>query len=191
MGTRGRKRIEITSVQLQDAIRELERAQPDGKFPNRSALWAALEATEWAKSRTPRPLTAQVAMVLAKHSDLTIQTPVGMRGRQKGCGPVSVGPRKRKGVNSDILSALKSGMPEKYHPIADKAAKGSLKAVIKLKCLDCCNWQQREVALCTVTACPNWGYRPYKDKLSLSAEGRKKISLGLLEDDNEPETNGT
>jgi hypothetical protein len=30
---------------------------------------------------------------------------------------------------------------------------------IRLKCLDCSNYQYKEVRLCTVTGCPLWPYR--------------------------------
>lgn len=196
MGTRGRKAIEVTSAELQVQINELETAQPDGKFPNRSALWSALESSEWAKARNPRPLTAQVAMILAKNANLTMQTPVGKRGREPGQGPVNVGPRKSKTANPDHAKALYAEVPEQYHSVVKKALNGSLKAVIKLNCLGCVCYQKKEVALCPITRCSNWGVRPYKHKESLTEAGRKRISLGLLDDkekDDEqtPDSDGT
>lgn len=203
--TRGRKPIEVTAEQLQEQIITLEKAQPDGKYPNRSALWLALEATEWAKGRSPRPLTAQVAMNIAKSGNLTFVTPVGKCGREKGQGPVNVGPRKPRKVNNEYLNSMLASFPEDYHKVVKKAAGGSLKAVIKLKCLDCCGCEKgaanthsakKEVSLCVATDCANWGFRPYKHKESLTVEGRKRISLGLLDakenDDEQPtDSNGT
>lgn len=186
MGARGRKPIQVNLSDLQTQIIELEKAQPDGKFPNRSALWSGLEATEWAKTREPRPLSAQVAMILAKNANLDIQTPVGQKGRVKGQGPVNVGPRKKRTAEPVVLDALTNGMPkdarEKYSSVIKKACGGSLKSVIKLKCLDCCNWEKKEVSFCTVLSCPNWMFRPYKAKESLTDEGRNRISLGLVQE---------
>lgn len=188
---RGRKAIELSADEFQLAVTTLENTQPDGKFANRSQLWQVLESTEWAKSRQPRPLTAQVAMIKAKTFGTLIQTPVGQRGRQKGQGPVNVVSRKRKPMADAILTDLRLGIPvsedgknirEKYEPVAKRAASGSLKAAIKLKCLDCCAWKQKEVALCTVTDCSLWNFRPYKNKESLTVDGRKRISLGLLDE---------
>lgn len=203
MATRGRKAIEIDTAEFQAQLKQLEAAQPDGKFPNRSALWVSFEATDWAKGRSPRPLTAQVAMIRAKELNLEIQTPVGQRGRVKGQGPVVKGPRKAKQANADYLAAMLKDVPSDYHKTVQKAANGSLKAVIKLKCLDCCGFEKgcsnihsakKEVSLCTAVSCANWGYRPYKHKESLTEAGRTRISLGLLDkkgNDDEADSTGT
>ena len=160
---RGRKPIQVTSVQLQEAIRELERSQPDGKFPNRSALWTALENSEWAKSREPRPLTGQVAMILAKHSGLEIQTPLGKRGREKGCGPVgNPGARRKKRMPEDARIALTVVTPKTLQGTLAKAINGSLKAAVKLHCLECSGGSKKEVALCGIKRCSLWAFRPYK-----------------------------
>jgi hypothetical protein len=168
--SRGRKKIDVNSTQLQDQIRELERAQPDGKFPNRSALWSALEATEWAKSRNPRPLTGQVARVLAQHSGLTIATPVGQRGRQAGAPPIQ-GERKRRVISLDIVTDIKKRVPKEFHKVVDKAVGGSLKAVIKGVCLDCTNYQPAEVRNCELRGCIVWPFRPFKGKKNAEPAG--------------------
>lgn len=194
MATRGRKAIEIDTAEFQAQLKQLEAAQPDGKFPNRSALWVSFESTEWAKSRNPRPLTAQVAMIKAKELKLEIQTPIGQKGRVKGQGPVVRGQRKSRNVPIDAVDAMTKATPEKYAPLIKKVANGSLKAVVKLNCLQCCNFQKKEVGLCTIVSCPAWGFRPYKHKASLTAEGRQRISLGLLDDkenDDEADSPGT
>ncbi len=177
---RGRKAIEVSAADLQKAIAELEASQPDGQFPNRSSLWASLEDSEWAKTRSPRPLTAQVGMLLAKKFNTTINTPVGQRGRQKGSGPVPGGGRKKKAWPLHIVDAVKNSTPTKFHKIVDRAAKGSLKAAIKLKCLDCTCFQQKEVRLCELTSCSLWTVRPYKDKNVQEVNKRTPIPLNTL-----------
>lgn len=188
----GREAIKVTKEEFQTAVETLEKTQPEGKFKNRSALWHAMEESVWAKTRQPVPLSAQVAMSRAKVFGTKINTPLGKKGKEKGQGPTNVVSRKRKPMADNIVTALMNGIPiaedgkkirEKYNGTVAKAAKGSLKAVIKLKCLDCCAWQQKEVSLCTVIDCPNWNYRPYKNKVTLTEDGRKRINLGLLEDD--------
>lgn len=194
MATRGRKAIEVSEQQLTEAIRMVESAQTDGKFPNRSQLWIAVENTEWAKQCNPRPLTAQVAMNLAKEFGIEISTPVGKRGREKGQGPVRTsGPRTRKGIPADIVDELKKEFDKSMEKTVIKASKGSLKAAIKLKCLDCCGNVRKEVALCTVTGCSLFSFRPYKHKESLTKEGRNRISLGVIQgvDDDESDNDGT
>ncbi len=41
-------------------------------------------------------------------------------------------------------------------------AGGSRAAAIKANCLECVCWVRDEVAKCPMTACPFWGYRPFK-----------------------------
>jgi hypothetical protein len=160
---RGRKPIAVSSMELQDVLNELERAQPDGQFPNRSALWAALEQTNWAKTRSPRPLTGQVAMIIAKQNNLILETPLGKRGREKGCGPVgNPGARRRKVMPNDARIALTLVTPKALHGKVNRAANGSLKAAVALKCLDCSGGSKKEVALCAIKECSLWSFRPYK-----------------------------
>jgi hypothetical protein len=78
---RGRKPIVIDKAEFQNVITLLENSN---QFANRTLLWQAVEASEWAKSRLPRPLTAQVAMMKADEFGLEIKTEKGKRGRSKG-----------------------------------------------------------------------------------------------------------
>jgi len=53
-----------------------------------------------------------------------------------------------------------AGIPKRYQGIYQKAMQGqSKKAAIYAKCLDCVNWQRKEVALCVVNTCPLYPYR--------------------------------
>lgn len=157
---RGRKPIEINPIEFQNVVTELESVN---KFANRSQLWAALEASDWAKNITPRPLTAQVAMMKAEKLQLKIGTPKGQRGRVKGQKPPMNAGRKKKVFS---IEKLIGAIPKEERPglekTVEKARNGSLKARIKLKCLDCCNWQKVEVAVCECDDCPLWDVRPYK-----------------------------
>jgi hypothetical protein len=131
---RGCKPIEVTPVELAEFIGKLEK---ETSFPNRSHLWKALENSEWALTRNPRPLTAQVAMTMAKKFNIAIQTPVGIRGRVKGQGPIA----RPKNAN-----------------------KISYKKAVRDKCMDCSNNQKKEIAYCPVTDCPLYSVRPFKLK---------------------------
>ena len=169
MATRGRKKIEVSATELQAAITELESKQPDGKFPNRSQLWQALEQTEWAKSRNPRPLTGQVAYMLTKDGSFTIATPVGQRGKLPGSGPVPKADRKPKVISLSVIQEVKKRVPPKWHPVVDRAFKGSTKAKIKLGCLDCTNYLPNEVRHCELKGCIWWTVRPFKGKQKVEA----------------------
>jgi hypothetical protein len=160
---RGRQAIEVTPAELQEQINKLESNTPDGNhFPNRSALWSALEATEWAKTRRPRPLSGQVAMVLANKFKLTIKTPLGKRGG--GSVPINTGSKTRRVISLDVLTPVKKVVPQKYQKLVNSMAKGSKKAAIKLVCLQCSNWQPNEVRHCPVTNCVTYPIRPFQGK---------------------------
>lgn len=157
---RGRKPIQLDKAEFQSVITLLENTN---QFANRTLLWQAVEASEWAKSRLPRPLTAQVAMMKADEFGLEIKTTKGKRGRSKGEGPIAGGGRKKKFFDvSQIVETIPPDMREGLSKTIQKAQSGSLKARIKLKCLECSVWQKGEVANCQVTDCALFDVRPYK-----------------------------
>jgi len=59
-----------------------------------------------------------------------------------------------------------------YRKAYDRALAGSKAAGIRLKCLDCMNWQAVEIRNCPIVACPLYVSRPYrpgrKDKKPIS-----------------------
>lgn len=157
---RGRKPIEINREEFQGVVSTLEQERV---FATRTELWAAVEASQWALTRVPRPLTAQVALLKAEELGIEVKTEKGKRGKVKGCGPVSVGGRKKKVFSPvNIRRAIPVEMRASLEKAVQRAANGSLKARIKLMCLDCTNWQKKEVAVCENNACPLWDVRPYK-----------------------------
>jgi hypothetical protein len=56
---------------------------------------------------------------------------------------------------------VRAVVPATYQHWVDKAEKGSFKAAVALKCLDCCCFQRAEVAACPVRECSLWHLRPY------------------------------
>jgi hypothetical protein len=181
---RGRKPIPVEKAKLQEVIANLESAS---SFTSRNALWESVANTDYAKGIG---LSSQVAMLKAKAFGLEIKTPLGKRGRSKGDGPVpNAGKRKGKRIALEIVQEMKKEFHPSLHKKIDRAAKGSMKAAIALKCIDCTAGSKKEVALCVMTTCPLWGYRPYQHKLSKTAEGRAKIIDGSFEEKkNEPES---
>jgi hypothetical protein len=57
-------------------------------------------------------------------------------------------------------------IPLSYRANYVKAISGSKAAAIKAKCLDCVNWQRKEVEDCSITTCPLHPTRPYQHKKS-------------------------
>lgn len=168
MAGRGRKPIVIDQRELQAIVDTIEASGP---CANRTELWKLVEETEWARNLS-RPLTAQVAMLKAKELGITMKTPLGLRGRVKGSGPINVGKggRKKKVFSPESRAALINGIPgdsldnqrAKLQKTIDKACSGSMKAAVKLKCLDCCGWEKMEVAQCQAKECSLYNFRPYK-----------------------------
>lgn len=66
----------IDKEEFQKVLSDLE---SKNTFPNLSALWKAVENTDWAKSRSPRPLMAASAGVKAAEMGLIIKTQPGKR----------------------------------------------------------------------------------------------------------------
>jgi hypothetical protein len=161
---KGKKPIQIDKVELQDLINSLEK---DKVFGNRSELWEAVEESEFAKKCQPRPLTSQVAMLLCKKFSIEPITPKGKRGRSVGEGmPIGIrGKRKSKKLSSEDLQNLLNSIPknkqENYSGLLKKAGEGSMKSLVKLKCLDCSCWEKNEVKHCQVKTCALYPVRPY------------------------------
>lgn len=159
-------KLEINKDEFQKVVTDLENAQT---FDNPSKLWKAVEATDWAKNLKPRALTAAVAYARAKELGINIKTQPGKRGNPGGL--VGGAPRvrvprstKMKAFAASFVRMRKS-TPERFRPLVDKLEKsGSLKACIKLKCLECSNWQPGEVKECVITDCPLFPIRPFQGK---------------------------
>lgn len=172
---RGRKPITLDKQEFQEVVTNLEN---ENVFPNRTQLWEALEATEWAKGRSPRPLTAQVAMMKAEELGIEIKTVKGKRGRSKGQGPTSTGRKKKVFSTEELRKGIPAEERAGLEKTINKAGGGSLKARIKLMCLDCCNWEKGEVAHCEIKSCPLWDVRPYKRKVA--EEKSSRIALEVI-----------
>jgi hypothetical protein len=179
-GKRGREKLVIVKTEMQAAIYVIEK---DGPLPNRGALWAALENSDWAKGLSPRPLTAQVAMVRAKEfaeggEPLDIKTPLGKRGGDGTFGGkrgrVKGQAVKRKGMSFEAVCFFADEYPQMVSTV-EKAEAGSLKSAVKLKCLDCSGGSKKEVALCTVRACALYGFRPYQKVTAEMSEAEPAV----------------
>jgi hypothetical protein len=61
-----------------------------------------------------------------------------------------------------LLKAAGGPLPGWAKALAERARKGSLRALVSLKCADCSCWQREEIRPCQVTACPLHPVRPYR-----------------------------
>lgn len=154
--TRGRKKLSLTREELQAIVDMVEA----NRFPSLAAMWKAVAETEWAKSLKPRALTAQVAMLRAKELGVVTKTQAGKIGKGRPVGDKSE--RRKFSLPVLVEQTASRETPSKYHDLLKKAQAGSRKAALKLKCLECSNWQPSEVAYCPILGCPLWQFRPYQ-----------------------------
>lgn len=178
-----RTKLEIDPKKFQQEVNKLEK---DGPFPTRNDLWAALAETEWSKGLKPRPLTAPVAYQRSREFGTKCKTPLGKRGgkmtkeriEKMQAGRTGRTPRKEKlaAFGYSFEEMLKQ-VPENYHNDVKKAQEGSLRAALKLKCLDCVCWQPEEIRQCACFACGLYPHRPFKAKPE--EEKAKLIQLGI------------
>lgn len=159
----GRVKIEIDKTIFLSKIKELEATQ---SFTNISGLCTAFENTEWA---IKNGVTGPVCRSRLKEFNLLdkINTKPGKRGRQPGQTLSQEHKDKLKGgrgkpADEKWIKALKSNTPPMYLPIVEKIETGSLKSILKAKCLECANYNKSEIKNCSVISCPIWGKRPYK-----------------------------
>ncbi len=159
-----RTKLEISKAEFQKVVTDLEASQV---FDNPSYLWKAVEQTEWAQNLKPRPLTASVAYMRAKELGIVYNTKPGKLGREA----LESGVRKVRKAGSikmrkfvDSFTKMRKEMPKRYHPLIERAEKGSKTACVKLKCLECANWQTSEVRKCVISSCPLFPIRPFQGK---------------------------
>ena len=62
---------------------------------------------------------------------------------------------------ADILETCPEDRRDRYKKMVVRAegSPGSKKAAIRLKCLECCNWSESEVAKCHIKSCALWEFR--------------------------------
>lgn len=153
--------IQIDKVELETCIQQLETTNA---YTSRGQLWEAVALTEWAKTRVPRPLSAQVAMIKAKEFGIPIKTQRGEKG-QGLIGTKIRTPRGRK-VSLIILEGIQATIPStkkgQYEKTLKKLGNGSLVAAVKMKCLECSNFEKKEIAACPVSRCALYPFRPYQ-----------------------------
>lgn len=157
-------KLEIDKVAFQKVVTDLEAATT---FDSPSALWKAVENSEWAKALQPRPLTAAVAYARAKELGIVYKTQPGKPGGKNGLSggnPNRTSRGTKMKAFAETFKRLKLETPKRFLPIVQKAQKGSAKACIKLKCLECSNWDSKEVKLCNIINCPLYPIRPFQPR---------------------------
>ena len=182
----------VTVVDRQKLVNAIHKAEINGALKNLDLLWiAACEIYNF--SNPPKEITKSVVMLRAKEWKIETKTKPGKKGRasgiplsdeQKAAMQAGRGVRKSRSekfssnpklVNSFKL--LRKQTPERYSPLINRIVnKGSMKAAVTLKCLECSAYQPSEIKLCVCTSCPLYAFRPYQGKLIVPKEDSDEVS---------------
>lgn len=171
----GRPSININKQTLTEIIQQCEKSQT---YKNHSQLFKDVAQKYATLMKTP--ITPALIYLRVNEWEIPVTTPKGRKGRQKG-EAIPSGVRKARGTKfaeSDIArqslallkQEVKSEQNGRFLPIYNKLQNGSMQAAIKLKCLDCTNYQTEEIKHCPCTSCSLFLFRPYQSgSLSLVA----------------------
>lgn len=158
----GRTKVNLPKEKLVKTIKEVEK---DGPLKNRSEL------AEFVGDRLG--VTGSIVLLRLKEYKIEPKTPKGKRGRQPG-EKIPRGnrtTRKEKFSSNEAKKAINeliSSIPQEYRKkteyksLVKRMKNGSMDAIIKLKCLDCCCHQKSEIRNCRILSCPLFLIRGYK-----------------------------
>jgi len=146
-------------------------------FSNRSGLFEQVANHYNAqKNAGLKEITASVVYLRVKDWSIELKTPKGKRGRVKGApvpeGFGGKGKRSRKekfakkpwihqnyeAIRKELRSDEKT---LRFLPVVDRAEAGSVTAMVKLNCLQCCCWETTEIKHCN-SVCAFLPVRPYQ-----------------------------
>lgn len=153
-----RTKIKINRTELESILIDVESKQ---QFANRQEL-----AREIVKHLS---VDASPSVVLLRIKEFKLQpkTPIGSRGRKKGTKLTAQHKKAmqagRKNTKYNV-EHLRKRFPERYSNLLDSVERGSKVATIKAMCLDCSDFQSKEVKHCTVKNCVLYHIRPYQSK---------------------------
>ena len=180
-----KKSIAVDRQKLEAA---LNMAENNGPLSNLSELW--VKASEIYNRTAEIPITHSVVALRVKEWNIIVQTQPGRKGRtmsdeQKAAMQAARGqrrPRSEKMKEFKTFDLLRKEMSleadkRRFLPVLEAAEKGSLRAAIKLNCLECSNWRTTEVKLCPVEKCVLYPHRPYKLGTTEADEGGDPVEL--------------
>ena len=175
--------IKIHRGTLEQAI---NKAEESGPLKNQSMLWKASEAI-YNKSKPADYPTISFSVIVLRVAEwkISVKTPKGKRGRQKGMalpegfgGSRVRGNRKEKFAKNprtvQCLKALKEYFGTSEPARVEKLAQGSATAGIALKCIDCLGGCKSDIRNCgsykNPLPCPLYPFRPFQ-KAPLTVNG--------------------
>jgi hypothetical protein len=170
----GRVALLVDKSELQA---QLDKAEAEHTFTNRSKLYTHVSNTEWAKAikdalgRT-RGLSPMVIYQRVNEFKIQIKTPMGKRGnptigkrltKEERKAKIEKRPGYIQGMQRLTYDANNhfGKRKDSIANLINKLRNGSKTAAIKLKCLECCCWSATEASRCTVYGCPLYMLNPF------------------------------
>jgi len=154
-----RTKIQIDKSQLAKIITDLE---------NQRTFRTRQQLTEAVVEQLPMSVSPAWVTLRIKEFNIEPKTPKGKRGRAAGTklssGQKAAMQAGRKTRSVTNVVELQEYFPESRQGLVNKIAKGSLAACVKAKCLECCNFDTKEIKHCEIKTCPLWSFRPYQEK---------------------------
>ncbi len=177
---RTKREVDMTGLRA-----EIARQEATNVFTGRSQLCQAVAASEWGQAQPG--LSASVVLLRIQEYNIPIKTAVGKRGRGKALaasrqnGTVVRRPRSEKmKAFAPTMNHLKEEWGETSPTRVEAAQKGSLKALIALKCMECTGGQRTEIKGCSVFKCPLFPVRPFQggvvEEVEVVQIGEKKVA---------------
>jgi len=150
-------------IDIERFKKEIELAESTQTFANQTALFEYIANTTWGKTAYKKPLTAAVLYLRYKQEALIIKTPKGKRGRAVGA-TINRKARKDKLASNpkfkENIKLLKRDNPTAIKTI-DRLAGGSLKAAIRVNCLNCSGGDKKLAKTCAVINCAMYLFNPF------------------------------
>jgi len=151
----------INRSQLENAVKKAER---ENSFTNLQSLYESVSNSEWGRQQ--KGLTPAVVRLRILEFKIKTETKAGKK--TKGVFPGVRGKRQSRSqkfaASPDCkLSITKLKRTFTEHPeLVKQIEKGSMKAAIKLNCIDCCGGSTSEANHCELYECPLWLFLPRK-----------------------------
>lgn len=151
---RGRKRFEIDKTVLATMIAD---AESKNNFENRNELFEYLAGQLSVSTTTVYNKTKEHGLVDS------IKTEKGKKGVfNTTVTKVPRGDKYKSEAGKKHIAALRKRWGHKYNKLIGQIEAGSMKAAVKMNCIECTCDQSVEIKECQILACPLWMLRPYK-----------------------------
>lgn len=165
----GRKTIEINLDLLKESIEIVEAAGP---LANLSALYT--QVSDYMLSHGELNINPQLVRLRIDKLGIPVKTQKGKKGREPGqkLDIGSVPSRNSRLMQEEVYQGLLRNGPTgekgqisrmKFKKVLDRAKRGSIKARLIAKCMECANFQQEEIRHCGCKdTCSIYEIRPFR-----------------------------